>query len=99
MAEASGGTERREVLLEGAVGKTLLVFSLPILVSNVLQSLNGSVNAVWVGRYLGGSALTATSNANTIMFFLISLVFGVGMSASIGDLERAGASPVPRWRP
>lgn len=96
MAEASGGTGTREVLLEGSVGKTLLVFSLPILASNVLQSLNGSVNAVWVGRYLGSSALTATSNANTIMFFLISLVFGVGMAASILVGQSVGARDLER---
>jgi putative MATE family efflux protein len=78
-------------LTEGAVGKTLVVFSLPILASNVLHSLNGSVNAIWVGRYLGGAALTATSNANTIMFFLIGLVFGVGMASAILVGQRIGA--------
>ena len=40
-------------LTEGAIGKTLLMFSLPILAGNVLQSLNGSVNAIWVGHGLG----------------------------------------------
>ena len=70
-------------LTTGPIGKTLFVFSLPILASNVLQSLNGSINAIWVGRYLGGAALTATANANTIMFFLIGTIFGVGMAATI----------------
>ncbi len=91
------------LLTESAVGKTLLVFSLPILGANVLQSLNGSVNSIWVGRFLGSVALTATSNANTVMFFLISMVFGVGRAGSTlvgqamgamgamgaGDLDRA----------
>jgi putative MATE family efflux protein len=78
-------------LTEGAIGKTLVVFSLPILASNVLQSLNGSVNAIWVGRYLGGAALTATANANTIMFFLIGTIFGVGMAATILVGQSIGA--------
>ena len=56
---------------------------MPILAGNVLQSLNGSVNAIWVGRYLGEAALAATANANNIMFFLIGAVFGVGMAATI----------------
>ena len=84
----------RPLLTEGAVGKTLVVFSLPILASNVLQSLNGSVNSMWVGRYLGGAALTASSNANTIMFFLIGIVFGVGMAASILVGQSIGAEDV-----
>ncbi|MDB4934088.1 MAG: family efflux transporter [Labilithrix sp.] len=78
-------------LTEGAVGKTLFVFTLPILFSNVLQSLNGSINAIWVGRYLGAAALTAAANANTILFFLIGLVFGVAMAASILIGQSVGA--------
>jgi putative MATE family efflux protein len=49
----------------------------------VLQSLNGSINAVWVGRFLGEGALAATSNANLVMFMLMSFVFGFGMAATI----------------
>jgi putative MATE family efflux protein len=61
----------------------MLRFALPILFANVLQSLNGSVNSVWVGRYLGEAALTATSNANTVLFLLIGASFGVAMAATI----------------
>jgi putative MATE family efflux protein len=70
-------------LTEGPIARTLFVFALPILAGNVLQSLNGSVNAMWVGHYLGEQALTATANANNILFFLIGAVFGVGMAATI----------------
>ena len=83
-------------LTEGAIGRTLIVFSLPILAGNVLQSLNGSVNAVWVGRYLGEAALTATSNANLILFFLLSAVFGIGMAASILVGQAIGAQDLAR---
>ncbi|HEY4663486.1 MAG TPA: MATE family efflux transporter, partial [Comamonas sp.] len=78
-------------LTQGPIARTLLVFSLPILAGNVLQSLNGSVNAVWVGKYLGEAALTATANANIIMFLLIGLVFGVGMAATILVAQSMGA--------
>jgi putative MATE family efflux protein len=70
-------------LTEGSIPVGLFKFSLPILLANVLQSLNGSVNSVWVGRYLGEAALTATSNANTVMFLLIGAAFGVAMAATI----------------
>ena len=76
-------------LTEGPIARALFFFTLPILASNVLQSLNGSVNAIWVGHYLGEAALTATSNANTILFFLIALVFGVGMASAILNIEDA----------
>ena len=70
-------------LTEGSISGGMIRFSLPILFANVLQSLNGSVNSIWVGRFLGEAALTATSNANTVMFLLIGASFGIAMAATI----------------
>jgi putative MATE family efflux protein len=70
-------------LTSGPIGSTLLAFALPTLGSSILQSLNGSINAVWVGRFLGEDALAATSNANIVMFLLMAFVFGFGMASTI----------------
>ena len=70
-------------LTTGAIPATLLAFALPTLGSNILQSLNGSINTIWVGRFLGEGALAATSNANIIMFLTFGAVFGFGMAATI----------------
>ena len=85
-------------LTRGAIAPTLFVFALPIMAGNVLQSLNGSVNAVWVGRFLGEQALGATANANNIMFFLIGAVFGVGMAATILVAQAVGAHNLEQAR-
>jgi len=74
---------QRRDLTQGPIGRTLLLFALPTLGSNILQSLNGSINSIWVGRFLGEQALAATSNANIIMFLMFSAVFGFGMAATI----------------
>jgi Na+-driven multidrug efflux pump len=37
-------------LTEGSSAPALLFFSMPILFGNILQSVDGSVNAVWVGK-------------------------------------------------
>lgn len=71
------------VLVEGPIGRTLLMFSLPILGSSIFQSLNASINAIWVGRLIGANGLSATANANSLIFFLISVGFGLGMAATI----------------
>jgi putative MATE family efflux protein len=81
MPTPNGGP--RHELTEGNISKTLFFFTLPILAGNVLQSLNGSINAVWVGHFLGRSALTASSNSNAILFFLIGVMFGVSMATTI----------------
>jgi putative MATE family efflux protein len=70
-------------LTTGPIGKTLIMFALPVLGSNILQSLNGSANAIWVSHVLGEAALTATSNANQILFLMLGAVFGVSMAANI----------------
>jgi putative MATE family efflux protein len=81
-------------LTEGSIPVGLFKFSLPILLANVLQSLNGSVNSIWVGRYLGEAALTATSNANTVMFLLIGAAFGVALAATILIGQCIGANNI-----
>jgi putative MATE family efflux protein len=70
-------------LTQGTIGRTLLAFALPTLASSILQSLNGTVNAIWIGRFLGESALAATSNANMVMFLLMAFVFGFGMASTV----------------
>jgi putative MATE family efflux protein len=79
----SGARPGQRDLTQGAIAPTLLAFALPTLFSSILQSLNGSINAVWVGRFLGVDALAATSNANIVMFLLMAFVFGFGMASTI----------------
>jgi putative MATE family efflux protein len=77
------GAKGARDLTTGPIGATLLAFAVPTLISSVIQSLNGSVNAIWVGRFLGEGALAATSNANMVMFLLMAFVFGFGMAATV----------------
>jgi putative MATE family efflux protein len=79
-------------LTTGPIGKTLIVFALPVLGSNILQSLNGSANAIWVSHVLGEAALTATSNANQIFFLMLGAVFGISMAANIMIGQAIGAA-------
>ena len=80
---ADAGTPRRGDLTQGHIGRTLLAFALPTLASSIIQSLNGTINAICVGRFIGEDALAATSNANMVMFLLTAFVFGFGMASTI----------------
>ena len=79
----AAGPRRRGDLTQGPIARTLLVFALPQIAGNVMQTLNGSINAIWVGRLLGERALAATANANLVMFLLFALSFGLGMAATV----------------
>jgi len=78
-------------LTEGSIPRALLLFSLPILFGNVLQSLNGSVNAVWIGHYLGQAAFAAAGNANVVMFMLSGAIFGFSMATTVMVAQCMGA--------
>ncbi len=84
MSQHANGTRAgQRDLINAPINSTLLLFALPTLASSVLQSLNGSINAIWVGRLLGEEALAATTNGNIVMFMMIAFVFGFGMAATI----------------
>ena len=85
------GGRRGPDLTTGPIGKTLILFALPVMGSNILQSLNGSANAIWVSHVLGESALTAISNSNQIFFLMLGAVFGMSMAANIMIGQAVGA--------
>src|ERR1700694_103856 len=81
-------------LTEGSIPRALLAFALPILFGNVLQSINGSVNAIWVGKYLGEAALAAVGNSNVVMFLLFGVLFGFSMASTIMVAQCVGAKNI-----
>lgn len=81
-------------LTRGPITRTLIAFALPTLGANMLQSLNGSVNAIWVGRILGEGALAATSNANLVMFLMFAAIFGFGVAATILVGQSVGSDDI-----
>src|SRR3984957_6622937 len=81
----------RRDLTRGPITRTLLLFSLPLLGGNALQSLNGTVNQFWVSHTLGETAITALGNANIVMMLMMAGIFGVGMAANILIAQAVGA--------
>lgn len=60
-----------------------LVFLLPLMLSNILQSLSGTINNIYIGQMIGVEALAAVSVFFPIMIFLISFVIGLASGATI----------------
>ncbi len=89
---------RGKDLTQGPIASTLLLFAIPTLASNILQSLNGSINAIWVGRFLGAQALAATANANIVMFLMFSVVFGFGMASTVMIAQAVGRGDIDAAR-
>ncbi|MFI4934020.1 MAG: MATE family efflux transporter [Caulobacterales bacterium] len=94
MGGMRGGAMHRN-LTEGPITRTLLIFSLPVLGGNVLQTLNQSVNQFWVSHTLGLTAITAIGNSGTLMMLMVGAVFGVSMAANILIAQQIGAGDLP----
>jgi putative MATE family efflux protein len=82
----------------GDILRPMLAFSVPTLMSNILQTLNGTINAIWVGQLVGERGLAATANANIVMFLLFSVVFGFGMATTIRVGHAFGARQIDAAR-
>lgn len=63
--------------------KTFLVFLAPMMLSNILQSLFGTINNAYLGQMIGVDALAAASVFFPVMFFLIAFVMGLSSGAGI----------------
>ena len=63
--------------------RIFLAFLVPMVVANILQSLSGTINNIFVGQMLGTQALAAVSGMFPLLFFCISLVIGIGAGAGV----------------
>ena len=63
--------------------KTFLIFLAPLMLSNALQSLFGTVSNMLLGQMIGVDALAAVSVFFPVMFFLFAFVMGLSTGASV----------------
>lgn len=68
-------------LTKGKIGKTLILFALPMMAGNFLQQFYNIADTLIVGRVLGRNALAAVGSAYTLMTFLTSIFLGFSMGA------------------
>lgn len=102
-------TETAKAPLKGArpprtLMMAFIVFLAPMMLSNVLQSLSGTINSIFLAKMIGDQAFAAATQFFPIMFFMMAFVIGLGAGASVligqafgkGDQKRvrtiAGAS-------
>jgi putative MATE family efflux protein len=66
-----------------ALWQIYLLFLAPMVLSNLLQSLSGTLNGIYIGQLLGTQALAAVAGMFPVVFFFISMVIGLGAGASV----------------
>lgn len=78
--------------------KTFLVFLGPLVLTNLLQALSGTLNNIYIGQLLGIGALAAVAAFFPLLLLLVSFVIGLGSGASILTGQAWGAGDLPRIR-
>lgn len=59
------------------------LFLVPLMASNILQALSGTINSIYVGQMIGVEALAATATFFPIMFFLMSFLIGLSAGSTV----------------
>lgn len=81
-----------------AVWRSMLVFLIPLILSNALQSIGQFLSSLIVGRWLGVDALAAISSFFPMFFLLVSFTIGIGSGSSILIGQAHGAQNEERLK-
>jgi putative MATE family efflux protein len=77
--------QQRRLTLDDSrpIWQAMLVFLVPLMLSNILQSASGTLNSIYLGRLLGVHALAAASSFFPIIFFMIAFFIGIASGSTV----------------
>ena len=78
-------------MTEGSPYRLIFLFSIPLLIGNILQQLYNMVDSIIVGNIVGAKALAAVGTGFPVIFMLSSLFMGIGTGATIMVSQYFGA--------
>ena len=91
-------TENKSKLMtEGSIWKNILLFSVPLILGNLLQQLYNTADSIIVGNFVGSNALAAVGSSGSPIFLLIGFSQGIAVGAGVvvsqflGARDRQGA--------
>src|SRR4051812_50216060 len=75
--------------------RSFVVFLGPMVLANILQSLTGTINGIFVGQLLGTQALAAVAGGfpGVFLFLLLGVGPGAGASVLLGAAWGGGGPP------
>ncbi len=94
----TGSVKHGRDMTSGSIPRHLVMFSIPMLAGNIIQSAYSIVNAIWVGKGLGKAELAAVTVGFPVVFLLLAIAIGITMGTSILISQFAGARNWTRLR-
>lgn len=77
-------------LTSGSVFKNLILFALPLLLANLLQTAYNLVDSAIVGRFVGAEALAAVSTTGEVMSLFTLIGMGFGSAGQVIIAQQVG---------
>jgi putative MATE family efflux protein len=78
-------------MTEGAILPKLLKFSIPLMLSSVLQLLFNAADVVVVGRFAGELSLAAVGSTSSLVNFLVNSFLGISIGCNVAAANFLGA--------
>lgn len=93
------GRSRYEIdMTEGPLLPKILQFSLPLMLTGVLQLLYNAADVIVVGNFAGHTALAAVSSTGSLINLLVNVFMGLSVGASVVIARHYGAEDIQRMR-
>lgn len=78
-------------LTHGKIGRSLILFSLPMIFGNLLQQIYNIADTLIVGKAIGPTALSAVGSSYSLMVLLTSVILGLCMGSGAVFSQLYGA--------
>ncbi|MGE8655040.1 MATE family efflux transporter [Acinetobacter gandensis] len=91
-------SQQQPLVTQQNLWKTFLIFLVPLIATNILQNLSGTINTVFVGQMLGVHAIAAVAVFFPILFCLMAFVIGLSAGATVLVGQAWGAQNTEKVR-
>ena len=83
--------KKTRLMTEGSIWKSILLFSVPLILGNLLQQLYNTADSIIVGNFVGSNALAAVGSSGSPIFLLIGFSQGIAVGAGVVVAQYLGA--------
>lgn len=87
----ANGKTKNATMLDGPLLKSIIIYTIPIILTGILQLLFNAADLVVVGRFCGEISVAAVGNAGTITTLIVNLFIGFSVGTGVAVAQALGA--------
>lgn len=80
------------LMTEGNIWKLLIVFSIPLILGNLLQQMYNTADSIIVGNFVGSNGLAAVGSGTALINLIIAFAQGAAVGAGVVVSQYLGAN-------